>query len=202
MKKILLFAALVLVSLGGAKAQMPTKISVKAGVGLSNYMGKDVSGTNAKFAYKVGVGVEKPFSQVWSLQTGLNFASKGCKDEDDGMEGTINALYLELPVMAAARVPVSESANLVFSAGPYIAIGVGGKTTIETNESGYNVSVKTDTFGDDSAFNRFDCGMGLGVHAEFGRVIAGVEGQFGFTKVIEDCKVRNLSALFTVGYRF
>ena len=54
---------------------------MNAGIGMSNWYGDDTDGTDAKFAYKVGIGLEVPFANtnVWSFQTGLNFISKGVK---------------------------------------------------------------------------------------------------------------------------
>lgn len=201
MKKFLLFSVFALMSVC-MFAQGPAKFSVKAGIGAANFMGKDVEDTDAKLAYKVGVGVELPFDQTWSLQTGLNFASKGCKGDAEGADVTINALYLELPIMAAARMPIGETTNLVLSAGPYLAVGVGGKVKAEADANGVNYSAEYDTFSDEFGAKRFDCGLGIGAHIEMGRIIAGIEGQFGLTKAIKETKARNLAGLVTVGYRF
>ena len=45
----------------------------------TSWYGDDTDGTDAKFAYKVGIVLEVPFANtnVWSFQTGLNFISKG-----------------------------------------------------------------------------------------------------------------------------
>ena len=40
------------------------------------------------------------------------------------------------------------------------------------------------TFSDDGVdFKRFDAGLGVGVALEFGRIIAGLDGQFGLVDV-------------------
>lgn len=64
------------------------------------------------------------------------------------------------------------------NAGPYFACGIAGKTKIAGE------SVKT--FGDDGVdFKRFDAGLGVGVALEFGRIIAGLDGQFGLVNILE-----------------
>ena len=80
MKKLAFFILLSLVTLG-VSAQSNLKWNVNAGIGMSNWYGDDTDGTDAKFAYKVGIGLEVPFANtnVWSFQTGLNFISKGVK---------------------------------------------------------------------------------------------------------------------------
>lgn len=198
MKKLVLFVAFTLVAFIGF-AQNPINWNIKAGVGISNFTGSEVDNAEAKFGYKFGVGLECPFDQTWSLQTGLNFVSKGAKASDTDVK--VNALYLELPVMAAARFAVSDAANIVISAGPYLGYGVGGKTKAEAKGGGVKVTAEQDTFGDD-AFRRFDYGLGIGIAAEFDRVIVGLDGQFGLNKLHKDIKAKNLSAFLTVGYKF
>ena len=157
---------------------------------------------DAKFAYKVGIGLEVPFANtnIWSFQTGLNFISKGVKgdgvtDAWDVVDVTINQLYLELPLMVGARIHTASNFDLLFKGGPYLAYGVGGKTKID------GVSEKADTFGDDG-LKRFDAGLGLGVAFEFGNIVVGVETGTSFTKVASGVSAHNLSALATIGYKF
>lgn len=59
----------------GVSAQSNLKWNVNAGIGMSNWYGDDTDGTDAKFAYKVGIGLEVPLlilmyglsRQVWIL---------------------------------------------------------------------------------------------------------------------------------------
>ena len=55
MKKLAFFILLSLVTLG-VSAQSNLKWNVNAGIGMSNWYGDDTDGTDAKFAYKVGIG--------------------------------------------------------------------------------------------------------------------------------------------------
>lgn len=227
MKKLIWFIFLALVALR-IEAQSPVSFQVKAGVGMANLYGKETDDAEAKFAYKVGVGIDYAFNRTWSLQTFLNFVSKGSKGEaEDWAKMTINELYLELPVMAALRVPVSEEMQLVLSAGPYIAYGIGGKTTVDMKErkiptaTGYETiggKYKADTFGalkdGNLGMNRFDAGLAFGVAAECHRFILGIDAQWGLTDISGDLKkmaeamsvkkgsAKNISAFFSLGYRF
>ena len=70
-------------------------------------------------------------------------STKGAKKDGN----RINAMYLELPVMAAARFNVADNTNLVVNAGPYFACGIAGKQKIDL---GNNTERKVDTFGDDA----------------------------------------------------
>ena len=99
--------------------------------------------------------------------------------------------------MAAARFNVADNTNLVVNAGPYFACGVAGKTKADMG----NVEYKEDTFGDD-ALKRFDAGLGVGVALEFGRIIAGLDGQFGLVDVQKVGNPKNMNFSIVVGYKF
>lgn len=227
MKRLIWFIFLVLVALR-MDAQSSVSFQIKAGVGMANFYGKYTEDAEAKFAYKVGLGMDYAFNRTWSLQTYLNFVSKGSKGEvEDWMKMTMNELYLELPVMAALRIPVSDKMQLVLSAGPYIACGIGGKTTVDMEErkvpttTGYETiggKYKMDTFGalkdGNAGLSRFDAGLAFSVAAECHRFILGIDAQLGLTDISGDLKkvaelisvekgsAKNVSAFFSIGYRF
>ncbi len=200
MKKIFFF---VLFIVGTITASAQTiNWNVNAGIGVSNLYGKNTDGADAKFAYRVGVGMELPFNSMWSLQTGLNFTSKGCKargyleDDYESKNVTINALYLELPIQAGLRLPTANNFDVLLKAGPYLGYGIGGKA----KAGGY----KEDTFGD-NGFKKFDAGLGFGVGFEFSKFIVGINTQLGLINVADGgdiIKPKNISAFLTFGYKF
>ena len=76
-----------------------------------------------KLAYKLGIGLECPFDKIWSLQTGVSFVSKGTNHtivETDGIsaQAKVNASYLELPVMVAARFAMDRNTHILLLQGP------------------------------------------------------------------------------------
>ena len=68
MKKLFLLLAAVIISLPYAMAQ-DVDVFVKGGIGMSNYIGKDVEGADVKFSYRLGVGLDVPLENVWGFQT-------------------------------------------------------------------------------------------------------------------------------------
>ena len=66
MKKLAFFILLSLVTLG-VSAQSNLKWNVNAGIGMSNWYGDDTDGTDAKFAYKVGMNtsVRRTTARCW-----------------------------------------------------------------------------------------------------------------------------------------
>lgn len=51
-------------------------------------------------------------------------------------------------------------------------------------------------------FKRFDAGLGVGVALEFGRIIAGLDGQFGLVDVQKLGNPKNMNFSIVVGYKF
>lgn len=60
---------------------------------------------------------------------------------------TVNQMYLELPVMLAARFNVANKTNLVVTAGPYAGYGIGGKTKVDLRMNDEKLKMKFNSFG-------------------------------------------------------
>ena len=209
------------------------RLECEVGMNISNWTTDEV---NAKVGFRVGVGTEYAFNDMWSLQPTLFFSTKGGKLDSGEIMGvnakvTVNQMYLELPVMAAARFNVADNTNIVVSAGPYLAYGVGGKTKATVKYQGQKATAKMNTFGkidkmtieaggqshdiplgdildpseydlsDMKGLNRFDFGLGVGVALEYQKFIVGLDGQFGLTKLETDTG-KNLNFAISVGYKF
>lgn len=224
MKQTLLTLFFVIIALGAA-AQSPFSFQVKAGVGTSNFWGKD-SESNTRIAYKVGAGVNYEINRTWIVQTSLNFVSIGAREEVEYVgKANMNELYLQLPVLMTARLNLGKNYSASLSAGPYVAYGVGGLTSGE-EEYDYSSShhqperymFRLKTFGNISEGHmgnkRFDAGMMFGVNFEYYRFLFGAELQLGMIKVNDQLEAlfqtsdfgkfspKNLASFFTVGYRF
>lgn len=130
----------------------PAVLSCKAGIGTSHFHGKH-SSSDTQIAYKAGVGAEYVLNKTWVLQSALEFVSIGGKDEISHIgKAKMHELYLQIPLMIAARLHLGKDYHASLSVGPYAAIGVAGKTSGETYDyssssmqGGYQF--KIDTFG-------------------------------------------------------
>jgi opacity protein-like surface antigen len=210
MKKVFLTVAILLgcnmLSMAQNSQTKDSKVSwnVKAGMNISNWTGGEIEDTKAKVGFKIGAGMEYALDKTWSLQPSLFLTSKGAKVEEES-NVTVNQVYLELPVNLQARVPVADKTNILFAAGPYFAYGVGGKTSGGASFDGIDYTASMNTFGE-NRFKRFDAGLGLGVSLEVSKVIVGLEGQFGLTKIgdgnASDGSPKNINFGVTVGYKF
>lgn len=218
MKTIYKFSAIALMSVLAlnVSAQGLPKFGVEAGVNLSNSSWDlDPLDKKAKVGFQVGITADYAFTEEWHLQSGLSFTTKGAKVEgrvvEDGsmFDGkiTVNQSYLQLPIYAAYKLEVAPGTKIVFNAGPYLAYGVGGKTKVSGDvailDQVATGSGKVDTFGSDGMLNRFDFGLGAGVGAEFGNIVATIRYELGLTNVgKDDLDYKNRNAALTLGYRF
>lgn len=193
MKKGLIFVLFALVSI---VSYSQISWNAKVGMNMSNYTG-DMD-TSMKIGFNVGVGMEYQFTEMWSLQPSLMFTTKGAKMDEGEVDITLNPMYIELPVLAAARFAIADNQNIVVKAGPYFAYGVAGKVKAEAG----GVSVKKDVFGDEG-LDRFDAGLGVGVAYEINKFFIDLTGEFGLTKLgNDDDAPKNMNFSIGVGYKF
>lgn len=193
MKKAILFFIVVAMA---ATTSAQISWNAKAGLGLSNYTGKD-AGTDAHFAYRLGVGLSYTVAPSFAIEPTLYFAQTGAKFKKEEGGKNINPLYLQLPIMAAYSVKVSEGTNIVFNAGPYVGFGLGGKCD----------GVKIFGNGEDNMGGKnFDAGLDFGVRGELSSLIVGIDYQAGLTKAFKTeggvSSTKNMGAFLTVGYKF
>lgn len=217
--KRLSLGLLLLFSVLAASAQL--RWDVKSGMSLSNMSHAD---RDAKFGYTVGLGADYAFNEMFSLQTGVNFTSKGMREvdvEDDRgyyEKSTFKVFshYAELPILAAVKFGVVDNFKVVLNAGPYFAMGIGGKeeysNTAFTNDD-YSKELFSDSRNGKAMMNRFDVGLQYGIGFEIEEhFLVNLTGQAGFITPYkhpynimygDDGKSpKNLCFMLSVGYRF
>ena len=190
MKRLFLLAVCML-SMLAVSAQMRPALTFEFGLGMSGWMGDKPSGTNALFNPRVGISADIPLNEWFSFQPGLSWVSKGAK-ADIPLQGVksdvqINQNYFQVPLMAAFHMRATDNFDLVFTAGPYIACGVNGKTEVETDD----ITTSWKTFKDANVervqvwegLRRFDAGIGIGAALDFPHWVVGVDADFGLCKL-------------------
>lgn len=204
MKKIIFVLALIM-SAVAVNAQITW--NVKAGVGMSKLTG--ASG-EMKFGWKIGVGVEKPLSENWLIMPTLEFKQKGSEsplsNDVDWKKVTISSNYIQLPILVAYRIRLTDEVNMTLKAGPYFAYGVSGEIKYELVEGGSEICDLFDSEWEDENANRFDAGVVFGADFEYHRYVCGIECEYGLTNVFDYEEVyptnRNMSIYVTIGYKF
>lgn len=155
---------------------------------------------NAGFMSRFGL------SDVFDLETGLLVSGKGSKAEtyytasndDNYVKTRFNPIYLEIPLNAVVKFPLQKKSksNIFINAGPYIAIGIAGKSTYDQKILGVGTSSSSnikfsndDPFTsrqDDAAYDklkRFDVGLNLGGGLDLGNFIMKLNYGMGLAKI-------------------
>lgn len=185
----------------------PGGLYLKGGLNLANISTtKDGRVDEAKMltSFHAGILGDMPLGDAFSFQLGLFVTGKGSKTEiyatssttDNYYKIKTNPLYLELPVNFVFKVPFGNDSRLYFGAGPYVAMGIGGKTKGEqkflgaTSTYEKNIQFNNDdpaTAGQEDAsvnkLRRFDYGANGLAGFEAGKLMIGVNYGLGLAKI-------------------
>jgi len=220
MKRLLIsFILLVVMALSMVAQQ---NVLLRVGGGITSLNGRS---TKSIGAFSIGAGYEYEFDQKWSVAPWLVYHSKGWKEKDvtvpklddngayvydeqgkqqfakRGQKSHAN--YLQLAVPVNYYIHLQSPHYISLSAGPYVAVGIGGKTETYgdySRKGAERVYYEENTF-DDGAAHRFDAGLTVGVGYEYDRHInLGVNADLGLLKV-SPAGGRNLSFYLSFMYR-
>lgn len=201
MKKMIFLTAMLTLVFCVSQAQM---VYLQGGVSLANIT-KDNDGNtesnNTLTTFNAGVMARFGLSKVIDLETGLLFTGRGSRAESkfnggaDYVRSTFRPYYLELPLNLVVQAPLGKS-GIFFNAGPYVAMGVGGKSKIESKIGPLSSSSESDikfsnddpftSQQDDAAYDklkRFDYGINLGAGIKVSRLMLKANYGFGLAKI-------------------
>ena len=181
-------AALVISVAAGAQSGA----QIKAGINLANVSTTDdgrVEDANQLTSFHVGIAGDVPLGSIFYLQPGVLFTGKGAKTQtgdastNNYSKATTNPFYVEIPANLVLKAPIGSGAKLFVGAGPYLGIGVSGKTKIENVRPiiGSSTFEKSIEFSDDDPTTLdYEEGAGFGVMRRFDygfNGMAGIEGK-------------------------
>lgn len=210
---LLLVGALFLVK----PADAQVRLGVNAGVNASNAKIQDNDSFDPLIGFQGSLMADISVSSEFSVQSALRFVTKGFSSETDYRDtdgqairtgrSTTRTNYLELPVLVLYKVKIGESSHVFGGLGPYMAVGINGKSDFE----GLIPTQKT-VFGPkndrpDGAYNRMDYGLAAAAGIEWGRVIVAVNYNHGLTGISPESQpfainFYNRSLGLTAGYWF
>ena len=188
MKMVCLYTAAMVLS----ATAMAQSSQIKAGINLANVSVTDqgrVEDANQLTSFHVGVVGDIPIGSVLSFQPGILFTGKGAKTQtgdpasNNYSKATTNPFYIEVPANLVFKAPIGSSAKLFVGAGPYLGVGISGKTKIETvrpllGKSEIERSIEFSN--DDPTTLDYEEGAGFGIMRRFDygfNGLAGIEGK-------------------------
>jgi hypothetical protein len=176
---------------------------LRAGLNFANVSVTDngrVDEANSLTSFQVGfIGDWKIGTSLLSIQPGVVFTGKGSKIQrgDPGQVGYYKQeskpYYVEIPVNFVFKAPLGKGNKFFAGAGPYMAIGVSGKTTTESALFSGERSIEFSN-DDPTTFNqeegtgfgvlkRFDYGLNATTGLEGNNVVLGVHYGLGLAKI-------------------
>lgn len=200
MKKLLM--GTVMLALGiTASAQ----VYVQGGLNLANITKTSEGHTeknNILPTFNAGIMGRFGLSKTVDLESGVLLTGHGSKAESyfnggaDYVKSKFNPLYVQVPLNLVLTAPLGKTNGLFFHAGPYIAIGVGGKSSTDskfgplTSSSNSSIQFSNDdpftSQQEDAAYNklkRFDYGLNAGGGIQFQHLILKANYGMGFSKI-------------------
>ena len=224
--KIILSTGLVLCAALFTQAQVksPVTFGLRAGVNFQNINGKDFNdnkmSNDVLTGYHIGANVEIPIATDFYVQPGLLYTTKGATADRDfiGQEADAKTKlsYLEVPVNFLYK-PVLGSGKLLLGFGPYVAFGLGGKTSFEgagqkvERDVKFQNTVSSTDPKNQSYYRKVDAGANLLFGYEFSnRLSAQLNAQLGLAKINPEYEYlsgdksawKNTGFGVSVGYRF
>jgi len=190
---------------------------IKGGLNLSNLLNKDndfkySEEYKLKPGFNLGVSMEMPVSGAVSFETGLILDSKGYKRNymvnTTDHEVTVNSIYLNIPLHFKFSTQMGNL-NPYFLAGPYLGIGISGKISNKSINSGISSTQSyAINWGNDnnSDFKQVDGGLDFGAGLDFGNISFGATFGLGLVNICplpSNGQVYNNRVLsISVGYKF
>lgn len=185
----------------GTKAQ----VYLQGGLNLANITKTNDGQTeknNILTSFNAGIMGRFGLSSVIDLESGLLLTGRGSKAEtyfnggNDYVKSKFNPLYLELPLNVVFKFPVDKTSAVFFNAGPYVAMGIAGKSKTDTkigvltSSSGNDIKFSNDdpftSQQDDAGYDklkRFDFGLNVGGGFEFRHLILKANYGLGLAKI-------------------
>lgn len=195
--RIILFTTVLLLGINICFAQ---EISIRGGFNLSQYRQKVenlvVYKEGAKFnpGFNFGSILELPITNIFSLETGILFNSKGYKSYEEFNEVIFrrreNLYYLDIPVLCKVTVPIKK-VKVFAMAGPYLGEALYGKFKEEITENAVTDKLKNNVRWGDKPYeyDRFDYGL------KFGAGLRYFKWQFGASYDLGLKNIRNAGQL-------
>ncbi|MBL7700892.1 MAG: PorT family protein [Ferruginibacter sp.] len=201
MKKVFLSLALLTTIALATQAQ----VYIQSGLNLANITknkGGETEKNNILPSFNVGILGRLPLADVFSLESGLLLTGHGSKAEtyfnggNDYVKSKFHPLYLQVPLNAVVKIPLEKGTGVFFNAGPYVAMGIAGKSKQESKFGPLmSSSTKDIAFSNDDPFTseeedagynklkRFDYGLNFGGGLQFQHLILKVNYGLGLAKI-------------------
>ncbi len=211
MKKMMMIAAMMLMSMGAFAQNEVGQVTLKPMVGMN--LASLTKGDDTKMRVGMAAGVEAEFglTEYLGLSAGVLYSMQGVKS--DGAltfnffdtfvnfkgKSTVKLDYINVPIVAKVYLAKGLAVNVGIQPGFCVSkkIKVEGTATA----GGKNISVDEDE-KIDNGVKAFDFSIPLGLSYEYDDFVIDARYNWGVTKVFENGDSKNSVIQFTLGYKF
>lgn len=180
---------------------------IKAGLNLSNMLVKNNDYTDSDDfkmnpGFHIGPTAEFEINKMLSFETGLLLSTKGFKESYGGETYKLNLLYLDIPLAAKATFGIG-STKIYGIFGPYIGVGLSGKSKYEFEGESIEEDIKFGSDEDEDDLKRLDFGLTIGAGVEFNALQIGLNYGLGLANISTYAdKASNRVLGISLGYKF
>lgn len=202
MKKLLTLAIA-----AGIYTTASSQLYIQGGANFANITKNEPGATqdnNTLTTFNAGILNRFNVNEFFAVETGLLADGRGAKSDtyftdsrdDNYVKTKINPIYLKLPVNAVAKFPLMNDMNVFVYAGPYAAMGIGGKSKWEAKALGVSTSGSDNIeFNNDDPLTdeqegarydrlkRFDLGLDFGAGVDLGKIMIKANYGLGLNKI-------------------
>jgi len=164
-----------------------SSVIIKGGLNLANVSinsNGDIDDAKSLVSFHAGLLGDIPVVSFLSIQPGIFFTGKGTKTQSGNtsdanyFRATSNPLYIEVPVNIVFKAPMGNESKFFAGAGPYVAMGIGGKVKEDGRILGIGYSRDAAIqFSNDDPTTSEEEGSGFGIMRRFDY---GLNGTIGF----------------------
>jgi hypothetical protein len=192
-----------------ADASFAQTFGVKAGLNLSNILIKDDNETYSddlkiKPGFHVGTTTEFNLTEMFSLETGFLFSTKGYKINNNGMKGKMNLLYIDIPLTARGSFDV-RGTKMYGLLGPYIGFGLIGTTKSEYDGETEENDIEWGPDEENDILKRLDYGLTVGAGVEINSIQLGLSYSLGMANISPNTedgfRIKNRVLGISLGYK-
>ncbi len=182
-----------------------TAIAIQGGLSRATVGGNDAENADARIGITLGASATIPIQDKFSLRLGGNYVQKGAKTEEEGLEGKLNADYIELSGLGVFNLAPSESqASVYMLVGPSVAFNTKCEGSVSGTILSESINISSDCGEETKSFD-------LGITGGIGTEMAMSEGMtfsvellytLGILSIAEGEDVKNRAIALQVGVGF
>lgn len=193
MKKIILAAIVMMVSLSTFAQREPGTVTIQPRIGVSAADFNNTDDTSARVGMVAGAEVEYYVNNIVGIAAGLLYSQQGAElDTNNAADVKFKIDYINVPIIANIYV----WKGLALKAGIQPGFKVNSK--ISGAAGGYSAEANMDNV------NSFDLSIPAGISYDFGRLVLDARYNFGLLKIFDDDYLdsKNLTFQLAIGYKF